>query len=237
MPEEELRRPVGGIASVAIARRLCIGSQAQQGRQALVERGVGDSRSDVAVPAAVGPLPADEIRRQLVNPRLVEGAQMRGHEQRVAFLAAAPASSAVDDLNTLEVTFPGERGEDGRKGLSQAAGLRRDAEIRQRNEPPVGACPLPVPVPAEPSVLFLAGEEARNKGTAADLRSRGEDLGIVRGSAQKLREGPVPDRRLLRAEQPFDRRVARGHGHVASIRHQYIRNLYVNGKVVVNYAR
>jgi hypothetical protein len=89
----------------------------------------------------------------------------------------------------------------------------------------------------EPAVVPLASEEAGDEGTAADLGSGSDDLWIVRPSPEELSERAVPDRRLLRLEQPFHRRVAGGYGHDASIQHRYIRNLYVNGKVAVEYGR
>ena len=128
-------------------------------RQRLVERGAVARRVLVAVPAAVRPLPLDERLREQPDARVVRKPEPAADRQGVPLLRAAPPDEPVDRLDPAPVALPGQPREHG-LGRGDAAGLAgRDAELDERDEPPVRAAPLGVDVDAETAVGLLTREE------------------------------------------------------------------------------
>ena len=128
-------------------------------RQRLVERGAVARRVLVAVPAAVRPLPLDERLGEQPDARIVGKPEPAADREGVSLLRAAPADEPVDRLDPFPVALSGQPREHGLGG-GDAAGLAGgDAQLDERDEPPVRAAPLAVDVDAEAPVGLLSREE------------------------------------------------------------------------------
>ena len=97
-----------------------------------------------------------------------------------------------------------------RVGRGGAAGLAGgDTELDERDEPPVGASPLGVGMPAEAAVGALPGEQPAHEWPFEHMRSFG-GVGLVEEVALRLEDDPG----LIRVEQPVER--GGGDRHVSS---------------------
>ena len=209
MLEQELRRALGCLLRRRLSGRDPVLVQPPHRRQRLVERGAVARRLLVAVPAAVRPLPLDERLREQPDARIVGEPEPAADRERVPLLRAAPPDEPVDRRDPAPVALPGQPREHG-LGRGDAAGLAGgDAELDERDEPPVRAAPLGVDVDAEAAVGLLPREQR------AYLRPF-EDVGGLRRIslpeqvALRLEDDP----RLVRVEQPVQRRCR--HRHVSS---------------------
>ena len=190
MVEQELRRALGGV----LRRRLAGGDpvlvQAPHRRQRLVERGAVAGGLLVAVPAAVRPLPLDERLREQPDARVVGKPEPAADRERVPLLRAAPPHEAVDRADPGPVALAGEPREHG-VGRGDAAGLAgRDAELDERDEPPVRAAPFAVDVDAEAAVGAAAPRAAPR--TSGPSRTRAASGGSASPSRSRLAWKTIP---------------------------------------------
>ena len=121
------------------------------------------------------------------------------HRERVSLLRRAAPRQPLDDLDAAAMALPGQPGENGLHSRETALLAGRDAELDERDEPPVGAAPLRVDVGAEAAVRLLAGKQRAYLRALEDQRRLGRCL-LVEEVTPRLRD----DSRLVRPEQPVD---------------------------------
>jgi hypothetical protein len=126
----------------------------------LVERRVRRLRPHVAVPAAVGPLPSDKRLSQQADPRVGCQPQICADRERVALLRGATPCPARDNGDPGPVRRAGEPSQDAVNQRQQPSVLGSNAEVHQRHQPPVGACPLLVWVASQHVGGGVAAEQS-----------------------------------------------------------------------------
>ena len=204
MLEEQLGRATCRDQRIVVARRVVVGSQPDRGRPTLMERRPIARRSPVAVPPAVGPLPFEQLRDELLRARVLRVPEAAGRVDRVALHRGIGTIEPIDlrdrvevarirDPRQLTVDRRVERGADGVR-------VDRQREVGQRDQAPVDAPPLAVRV--DPG--FGKVEQRRDDRPVRDRRPVPSDRDLALGSVQQPGPRAVADSRLVRREKPVD---------------------------------
>src|SRR5215211_7181403 len=125
------------------------------------------------------------------------------------------ADEIVDDEDARpELRAPasaGQPAEDGFDRVADARQVRRRAQVHQRDEPPMGAQPL--------AVGMQSRRLSRQRPDDSALRNFGagfDDVGSTGFYVQEIDQRPIPDQRLVGAQQQFDA-TRRFSGHAPRI--------------------
>ncbi len=199
MLEEQLDDPLRGFVGAGVTGGRGVLLEAPGCAQRLVERRSVTVGPAVTVPAAVWPLPGDDGLGQSLGAIVSCESETRTRAERVAMDAGMRTRQPVDQpwRNPQTADDPGQ---DMLGGGRNAGVAGRCFELGQRDQPPVCTGPLTVRVAPEPAVLVLPREQRGHPRPGRDgcpLRRR--------AFSQQIASGQVPDRRLLRRDQPGHR--------------------------------
>jgi hypothetical protein len=155
-----LQQPLGrdGPPAPGVPRGGRVLVQAPQRGQRLVHRRAAHGRPRVAVPAAVRPLTGDEMLDEPDHALVACQAEQTGDGHRVPFLGRVHPASAVHDRDPGEAAGRRPVVEDGRRRSHRGPVPGRDAELDERDEPPVRPGPLGVR-PLQNCPILQAGEQ------------------------------------------------------------------------------
>jgi hypothetical protein len=220
VPEEELRGPIDPGQDRRRHRRIGRGpaerGQASEGREALVGRGVCRVLVTIAVPAAVGPLPVEELLDEQPRPGMVGVTEMDRHGQGVALDRRALPAEAPDDRHLLgpEWLAPTrDPRQDPVRGVAGFGQVARQSEVHQRRHPPMEPEPL--------AVRMAPRHVRQERPDDRPVRDRGPRLRRPRiglGDSDQLDQRPVAEQRLVRPEEEFDARIDRHRRHRQIVR-------------------
>jgi hypothetical protein len=122
----------------------------------------------------------------------------RANREGIALLRRAAANKAIDHLDTPEVALPGQPAEHSLRGGERLRAARRDAELDQRDEPPIPR-PLLVRMAAKAAVRPLAAQKRTGKRSREDRLRIGFD-----GFTEDISARQISNRGLTRPKQPLD---------------------------------
>src|SRR5207302_2026539 len=153
MLEQQLGSPSCGSSRAPLTRVAVVLGQAPDRSQRFVKRRVMRIWIGVAVPTAVRPLRAQQHLDKPSDAEAVRHAEVTADGKRVAFHRGVTAFLARHDHRLRRRRDPVEHSVGGCSGGTAST---RNAELRERDEPPVRAGPLGVGMDAERAVSPLA---------------------------------------------------------------------------------
>jgi hypothetical protein len=161
MLEEQLNGPPCGLAGAGVTGGRGVLLQTPRCAQRLVERRPVPAAPVVPLPAAVWPLPGDDVLGKSLGSFVGCESEPRARAERVAVDTGMRTRQPVDHPRWVPQTVD-DPGQNVRSGCCDARVAGRRRELGQRDQPPMRAGPLAVRVAPEPTVLMLPRDQRRH---------------------------------------------------------------------------